>query len=58
MEHSQIHRSALVAPVYESTWFYRFHVGFAERGLKNWAKKPATTSQKGGVFEGQCAARM
>jgi hypothetical protein len=27
MEHSQIHRSALVAP-YESTWFYRrFHVG-------------------------------
>jgi hypothetical protein len=38
----------------------RFHVGFAERGLKNWAKKPATTSQKrgGGVFEGQCAARI
>jgi hypothetical protein len=33
----------------------RFHVGFAERGLKNWAKKPASTAQKrgGGVFEGQ-----
>jgi hypothetical protein len=38
----------------------RFHVGFAERGLKNWAKKPARTAQKrgGGVFEGQCAARI
>jgi hypothetical protein len=24
----------------------RFHVGFAERGLKNWAKKPARTAQK------------
>jgi hypothetical protein len=38
----------------------RFHVGFAERGLKNWAKKPANTAQKrgGGVFEGQCAARI
>jgi hypothetical protein len=38
----------------------RFHVGFAERGLKNWTKKPASTSQKrgGGVFEGQCAARI
>jgi hypothetical protein len=38
----------------------RFHVGFAERGLKNWAKKPAGTAQKrgGGVFEGQCAARI
>jgi hypothetical protein len=38
----------------------RFHVGFAERGLKNWAKKPAATAQKrgGGVFEGQCAARI
>jgi hypothetical protein len=38
----------------------RFHVGFAERGLKNWAKKPASTAQKrgGGVFEGQCAARI
>ena len=31
----------------------RFHVGFAERGLKNWAKKPANTAQKRGdsVFE-------
>jgi NACalpha-BTF3-like transcription factor len=38
----------------------RLHVGFAERGLKNWAKKPARTAQKrgGGVFEGQCAARI
>jgi hypothetical protein len=39
----------------------RFHVGFfAERGLKNWAKKPASTSQKcgGGVFEGQRAAHI
>jgi hypothetical protein len=39
----------------------RFHVAFAERGLKNWAKKPATnTAQKfgDGVFEGQCAARI
>ena len=38
----------------------RFHCGFAERGLKNWAKIPANTSQKrnGGVFEGQCAARI
>jgi hypothetical protein len=38
----------------------RFHVGFAERGLKNWAKKPASTAQKrgGGVFKGQCAARI
>ena len=38
----------------------RFHVGFAERGLKNWAKKPANTAQKrgDGVFEGQCAARI
>ena len=38
----------------------RFHVGFAERGLKNWAKKPASTAQKrgGGTFEGQCAARI
>jgi hypothetical protein len=26
-----------------------------QRGLKNWAKKPATTSQKGRCFEGQCA---
>jgi hypothetical protein len=30
-----------------------------QRGLKNWAKKPATTSQKGRrCFEGQCAARI
>jgi hypothetical protein len=38
----------------------RFHVGFAERGLKDWAKKPSATAQKrgGGVFEGQCAARI
>ena len=38
----------------------RFHVGFAERGLKNWAKKPARTAQKrgGGVFEGQCSKRI
>jgi hypothetical protein len=38
----------------------RFHVGFAERGLKNWAKKPANTAQKrgDGVFEGQCAAHI
>jgi hypothetical protein len=38
----------------------RFHVGFAERGLKQWAKKPADTAQKrgGGVFEGQVAARI
>jgi hypothetical protein len=38
----------------------RFHVGFAERGLKDWAKKPANTSQKrgDGVFEAQCAARI
>jgi hypothetical protein len=29
----------------------RMHVGFAERGLKDWAKKPARTAQKrGGVF--------
>ena len=30
-----------------------FHVGFAERGLKSWAKQPATTAQKrsGGIFE-------
>jgi hypothetical protein len=36
----------------------RLHVGFAERGLQNWAKKPADTAQKrgDGVFEGQCAA--
>jgi hypothetical protein len=38
----------------------RMHCGFAERGLKDWAKKPARTAQKrgGGVFEGQCAARI
>jgi hypothetical protein len=38
----------------------RFHVGFAERGLKNRAKKPANTAQKrgDGVFEGQYAARI
>ena len=38
----------------------RFHVGFAERGLKQWAKIPASTSQKRGrgVFEGQCASRI
>jgi hypothetical protein len=38
----------------------RFHCGFAERGLKHWAKMPANTAQKrkGGVFEGQCAARI
>jgi hypothetical protein len=29
-----------------STW--RFHVGFAERGLKKWAKKPSNTAQKRG----------
>jgi hypothetical protein len=36
----------------------RFHVGFAERGLKNWAKKPANTAHKcvGGIFKGKCAA--
>jgi hypothetical protein len=30
-----------------------FHVGFAERGLKSWAKQPARTAQKqsGGIFE-------
>lgn len=34
----------------------RFHVGFAERGLRNWANKLANTAQKqgDGVFEGQC----
>jgi hypothetical protein len=26
----------------------RFHAGFAEKGLKNWAKKPANTAQKQG----------
>jgi hypothetical protein len=38
----------------------RLHVGFAERGLKNWAKKPARTAQKrgGGVFEGQVCSRI
>jgi hypothetical protein len=38
----------------------RLHVGFAERGLKNWAKKPAGTAQKrgGGVFEGQVYSRV
>jgi hypothetical protein len=39
----------------------RFHVGFAKRGLKNWAKKPANTAQQkrgDGVFKGQCAARI
>ena len=33
----------------------KFHVGFAERGLKDWAKKNlARTAQKhgGGIFEG------
>jgi cytochrome c len=36
----------------------RLHVGFAKRGLKKWAKKPAITAQKhgGGIYEGQCAA--
>jgi hypothetical protein len=38
----------------------RFHVGFADRGLKKWAKAPASMAQKcgGGVFEGQCAAHI
>jgi hypothetical protein len=38
----------------------RFHDRFAERGLKNWAKKPANTAQKRGddVFAGQCAAHI
>jgi hypothetical protein len=38
----------------------RFHCGWAERGLRNWAKVVANTSQKrfGGVFEGQCASRI
>jgi hypothetical protein len=38
----------------------RFHVGFAECNLKDWAKRVAKTAQKrgGGVFEGQCAARI
>ena len=38
----------------------RYHVGFCERGLKKWAKMPASTSQKRGrgVFEGQCASRI
>jgi hypothetical protein len=36
----------------------RFHASFAEKGLKNWAKKPANTAQKcgDGVFESQCGA--
>jgi hypothetical protein len=38
----------------------RMHLGWAESGLKTWAKKPADTAQKrtGGTFEGQCAQRM
>ena len=37
-----------------------FNVSFAERGLKDWAKKPSRTSQKrnGGIFERQCATRV
>jgi hypothetical protein len=38
----------------------RMHLGWAESGLKTWAKMPANTAQKrkGGIFEGQCAARI
>ncbi len=38
----------------------RFHVGFAERGLKHWAKIPGSTSQKRnrGQFELQCSKRI
>jgi hypothetical protein len=38
----------------------KFHVGFAERGLKKWAKFPASTAQKrgDGIFEGQVSNRM
>jgi hypothetical protein len=38
----------------------RMHLGWAESGLKTWAKKPANTAQKrkGGVFEKQCACRI
>ncbi len=37
-----------------------FHVGFAERGLKSWAKQPARTAQKrsGGIFEKLVSSRM
>jgi hypothetical protein len=37
-----------------------FHVGFAERGLKSWAKQPARTAQKrsGGIFEKHVSSRM
>jgi hypothetical protein len=42
-------RSALVAPVYESTWFYRFHVGFAERA-EELGEEAGYHLSKGAVF--------